>query len=303
MGFRFVLLASLLFVSAVAPTSEQPLRPSEPYKASEHVEDIIKIVDAFADDARMADALDLFSGKGNFVKQAIQRGLGAKAFDKVTVDESHDILTEAGFIQALMLVLSVVPWGMVLLGPPCSLFVWMSSNVHRRSAANPDGDTTNRLVREANIIVENCVILMCVAIERSLFVCLEQPLTSMMPLLTCLKLLIRFALRRVCTWMGAYGHKLPKPTVLFGNFSSLSDLRKKWTKKERERHNKKWPKADRKAYNCRGGSVYGHKKNLKDSAAYTPTFARAVLNAQRNADKVSVKHGSLRGLLQQVGML
>lgn len=58
---------------------------------------------------------------------------------------------------ASMCLCRLVPRALVVLGPPCSLFIWLSSSVHRRSLYRPDGDTSRLAVRLSNAISRNTV--------------------------------------------------------------------------------------------------------------------------------------------------
>ena len=51
----------------------------------------------------------------------------------------------------------LLPGALIVLGPPCSLFVWMSSSVHCRSELRPMGDESRFVVRMANAISRNTV--------------------------------------------------------------------------------------------------------------------------------------------------
>lgn len=64
---------------------------------------------------------------------------------------------------------SKVEFGWLLLGPPCGLFVFMSSSYHGRNCAFPYGDQEKKRVREANQIVINMLIMLCIAHYRRLF--------------------------------------------------------------------------------------------------------------------------------------
>lgn len=57
----------------------------------------------------------------------------------------------------------------MLLGPPCGLFVFISSSYHRRSAGMPYGDQSKPRICAANQLVINLVILLCVAHTRKIF--------------------------------------------------------------------------------------------------------------------------------------
>lgn len=59
-----------------------------------------------------------------------------------------------------ILMLLRLPLGLVAGGPPCSLFVWLCTSVHRRREIFPRGDERNPKVLCANVITENFAICM-----------------------------------------------------------------------------------------------------------------------------------------------
>ena len=65
-------------------------------------------------------------------------------------------------------------------GPPCSLFVFLSSSVHRRGVGHELGDTSRVQVRLANLVVENTIVLLEAVSPRGVWFVLEQPAGSWM---------------------------------------------------------------------------------------------------------------------------
>ena len=64
---------------------------------------------------------------------------------------------------------------MVIGGPPCSLFIFMSSSVHMRSEWNLDGAVDNTKVALANLIAENMTVFLRVLHRVRKYTCvLEQ---------------------------------------------------------------------------------------------------------------------------------
>ena len=109
--------------------------------------------------------LDLFAGGGAVVQAFEAAGHAARAFDMAT-DPACDITREAGFRLALSLVSSLQKGGLLVAGPPCSLWVYMSSSVHRRSKHAPEGDVANAKVRLANLVVRNVTVLLRLCTQR-----------------------------------------------------------------------------------------------------------------------------------------
>jgi hypothetical protein len=117
------------------------------------------------------------------------------------------------------------------MGPPCSLFSFLSQSVHRRQKNFPEGDCRNEKVVMANILVTNLAVLLAIMTVRSVLIMIEQPKNS--------KLWFHWALanitqqdrgfRQVWTWMRCFGHDLPKPSMLVANFSTARQMRRVWS--------------------------------------------------------------------------
>lgn len=67
-----------------------------------------------------------------------------------------------------------LPFGLVCGGPPCSLFVWLCTSVHRRHEMFPRGNESNPKVRCSNVITENFV--SCFALVVSQYVTISGDL-------------------------------------------------------------------------------------------------------------------------------
>lgn len=128
----------------------------------------------------------------------------------------QNLTTENGFFELLSMIMELMPYSIILAGLPCSLFIFLSSKHHGRKEDKPFGNEKPESVvsicwlghqgntklkncylrpamldlrkkykdvYQANLIVRNWVVLMIIAVARSMFVICEQPMTSMM--LTC----------------------------------------------------------------------------------------------------------------------
>ena len=166
---------------------------------------------------------------------------------------------------------SKVEFGWLLCGPPCHLYVFMSSSFHCRSIDFPYGDQSKFAVRRANQIVINLLAMLCIAHSRKVFflflvefgnfliflrkkdcpvlqsfvskipqyirVRLEQPGSSMMWIMPeMVEFILWTCSQRVHSWMKCFGHELPKPSVFVSNinFECLEFLERKWSKKNGE---------------------------------------------------------------------
>ena len=279
----FCVLACLLALnaSAVKRTRAGGAVADVWFDASEHLGIVNTIVTSFSGHRRL-DVLELFGGVGAITKAAMRDEFVAASFDMATGGRAHDITTRDGFTTALNKVLSIKPRGLLVGGPPCSWWVWVSASQHKRTNANPSGDTSNPNVRMANIIVINTIVLFCVAMARVVWGLIEQPGTSMMRAFPCFSLFVNATMSTVFTWMGCFGHRLPKPSRLWSNLPTLSRLCRKWTPATRAAHRRAFPATKRRAW-TEDTWVRGVPIELAKTAAYTPRFARAVLTAWKLA--------------------
>ena len=63
---------------------------------------------------------------------------------------------------------SEVPLGKLMAGPPCGLWIYMSRSYHARGFANNYlGDMFQAMIRGANQLMVNTVVLRCVAHSRT----------------------------------------------------------------------------------------------------------------------------------------
>lgn len=217
--------------------------------------------------------LDLYGASMN-IKEAWQRyGDSGAAYDIKSGGRSHDVTSRVGFMVLLELGLRLMPQGIVVAGPPCSLFVFLSKSVHQRTEARPWGQIKNSKVRLANQIIKNTVVFLRLMLERNVWCVLEQPANSWMFKIPVFRSLISdFRLRRVSLWLGTYGHDLPKPTHLVGNMPTLENMRRVCpTKGQRAR------KQFKKQYHYQNasGKVCGG-KDLSSSACYPVRFCEAL---------------------------
>eukprot|EP00973_Karenia_brevis_P082653 11457063-Karenia_brevis.AAC.1 len=70
-----------------------------------------------------------------------ENGFNGSKFD-YAVTPTQNILTRSGFFEALDQALQVEAGGASPAGPPCSLWVFMSASIHKRTKAFPGGDDT-----------------------------------------------------------------------------------------------------------------------------------------------------------------
>ncbi len=240
---------------------------------------------------RDLDHLDLFAGGGAVCRVFGDHGHCSASFD-VAVDPRCDILAEAGFFLAMEKASRVRAGGLIVAGPPCSMWTFLSSSVHQRSRADPGGNTANQKVRMSNLLVSNLAVVLQWAHDRGAHWVVEQPATSLMwsyPPMAALLTACRAV--RVHTYMGAFQHRQCKPTVLVGTLPTLAMLGRKLhqvpalVRAASSQPKQAGYKRDH------SGRVSGN-KFLHQSAAYTEAFAVALLEAWREAPGAAGASGS-----------
>ena len=141
--------------------------------------------------------------------------------------------SQTGFYAALRYMLQVVKGGFCMAGPPCSLFVWLSTTKHRRSSGNAWGNTSDPDVRLSNVIATNAAMVLGVGALRGVRIMLEQPSSSRMFDLPPVRALIQhLRLFDVFTWFGAFQHPMPKPSTLWTNLVGARSLTRRKPKKQ-----------------------------------------------------------------------
>ena len=103
-------------------------------------------------------AIDLFSGDCGRVAEAVKRrGFRACVFDIRKGGLDHDVVSATGFRNLILIALRLMAGGLIVLGPPCSLFVWLSSSQHLRHLYGPEGRPLDSATQLANQIAKNTV--------------------------------------------------------------------------------------------------------------------------------------------------
>ena len=241
---------------------------------------ILEINSKSGGQARTVKCLDLFAGSGAVSKAFTTSGHCATSFD-IARDPSCDFTSQAGFLKAVSMLLQVRRGGLVMAGPPCSLWTFMASSVHSRSAVMPEGNLSNAKVRMSNLIVRNLAVVLSMAHDRGVHWIIEQPQSSRMwdypPLAGCL---FQCKARRRLTYMGCFGHDMEKATVLWGTLPTLKRLARSLSQC-RETFTGRPDTGSR--YYVRDASGVRGRPCLHNSAAYPAGFGDAVLDAWMQA--------------------
>ena len=125
---------------------------------------------------------------------------------------------ESGFAKAVWMTLKLKPGGLLYCGLPCCSYSWVSRSVHRRSADNPNGDTTSAWVRAQNVLGFRLGLLILLALARRCHVALEHPKSSCLPHVPWLCSLFSLDAPALLGWswyqahfyMGCFGSWSPK---------------------------------------------------------------------------------------------
>ena len=92
---------------------------------------------------------------------------------------ARDILSPAGFITALILVLRLCVGGCLYMAPVCSSWVWINRSTSGRKPWEPNGDISKLYVRQGNEMMSRVAFLAYVAFCRGCHFFIEQPMSSL----------------------------------------------------------------------------------------------------------------------------
>ncbi|CAK0875171.1 unnamed protein product [Prorocentrum cordatum] len=107
-------------------------------------------------------------------------GVQACGYDIDIDDRFMDILSPLGFAHLIALAVALEEKGLNSNAPVCSSWVWVNRNTAGRRVDRPLGDETQRYVRQANCMVERCILLILLLMSKGVFFVLEQPRGSSM---------------------------------------------------------------------------------------------------------------------------
>jgi len=97
--------------------------------------------------------------------------------DQMSWQVWEDFLTVRGFLHALCMILRCEVRAFCWLAPACASVSWMSRSRTLRSAAWPEGEPIY-VVRQGNIMLARCMLIIRLCFAKSMVWCLEQPLTA-----------------------------------------------------------------------------------------------------------------------------
>ncbi len=115
------------------------------------------------------------------------------------------------------------------MGTPCSSFVTLClAQSNRRAENGYRGDESRKFVREGNAQMMVASLLFMVSWWLGGLPVLEQPASSVLPLLQPLALVLKFVdAKRTNTWLGQFGAEASKPLQLWHCHPAYSQLRRR----------------------------------------------------------------------------
>jgi hypothetical protein len=217
------------------------------------------------------DALDVFAGSKSYARACERAGLLCMTYEINDDDVWQDFLTFQGLSYLIQLVVRVKPGGLVVFGPPCKYWIFLTLSHTRRIAKNPAGDASSWMARAGNSIASRLaqVLHLCQALNIDFVV--EQPSGSFMPQYQPMSTAIDVMRLTAITFkMSVFGHECTKPTRLWGSASWLDDFSKYAA-------HLPMPQSTKKLADQVGDAVNGRAAELEASAAYTAGFCEALL--------------------------
>lgn len=224
--------------------------------------------------------LDICAGAARITKWSELLGLNAMAMDRA-YSADMDITTRKGLAMSILLLLRVVHGGIVFMGPQCSSWVWIGRSGTGRTAENPEGDINNNTVFEANRCNSAIAILCVIARRINVQFCVEQPASTLFFHTRAMKHAMSDC-HRAHFNMAAFGHDMPKPTVLMGNSGWLADfpspeITAKYSKDKKKAQGKRTSAYSIKVSPDGHKAVTGKRAALKSSQVYPVRFALEVV--------------------------
>ena len=222
--------------------------------------------------------IEYCSGAAKLSKKLIEHGLRGCSLDiAYTADHSHNMLMAKGLRLFLDATTACQRKALHWWGTPCSSFVILCSSKSRRAESNGwEGAWTERdFVMRGNCQALVCSLGIFLGWACECLPVLEQPLSSCMPHLECLKTVLSFCgFEQTCTYMGAFNGPSVKPLQL-------------WHLPGFDFENLARPRPDPHSFMplvCRGedGSFTGMATDVQASAEYTCDFGEAVAQIVRN---------------------
>ena len=221
---------------------------------------------------------ELFAGKAE-LSQAFRRMVGPFASYDILIDGSHDLLTQAGLLEAMKILLRICARGLLWLGTPCQSWIGLSRSFTRRSRIQPEGpppsrcsSTLSAYLKTHNELAHRSALFIITANLLKIFIAIEQPTSSLLFEYAPMKNALRCAMAQpIAMMMQWFDGATPKPLRIFSNAPCIDGLKKKIAARRM-----KASKCTSRLANtdCKGGFT-GKARELKESSGYTRSFGEA----------------------------
>ncbi|CAK8991889.1 Uncharacterized protein SCF082_LOCUS2851 [Durusdinium trenchii] len=233
---------------------------------------------------------EMFSGIGGIHNAFRRLNLSSAKYDRDIDKDAMDFGTVLGFLVACQYILRLKPGALFWGGLPCSLHVWISRGTSGKTRDNPrgifDGSFKHECVKVANLLAARYALLVLVCLVRQVHWITEQPVSSVAMYLPYLEVALHTARQMLGFpagllqkfWMGLFGSRSLKRSVLFGSAPYIHQfsLQHRVTAADREKY--KWNSAgNTKLSRTKSGRkwVSGGPK-LTSTQAYPPKFSSRV---------------------------
>ena len=172
---------------------------------------------------RDLDQVELCAGVARPTRWAKLAGLAAIALDR-DYQPRFDLCTAEGLAIALVLVFRIRHAGILIAGPQCSSWVWISRSVTKRSANNVMGDESVGSVVEGNTLNKHMALLVGIASSIGVFWLIEQPASSVFfKTQEWIRLIKATKAMRIFTRLEKF-EQSPKPSLLYSTAPSAGAL-------------------------------------------------------------------------------
>lgn len=295
MFFQLLLACFLLVDAGKTPDDVSTVTCEDDWwHASRHMDELHSYCSSWHGGVQL-HCFDLFSRSGRIARTFAKHGFRSRSYDILSL-ASQDILSEAGFFEALDTAFQLMDYGLFCAAPPCSLFIPISQSVHQRYVWQPMGNTANLKVRMSNAIAMNtaCIVTLLRTYKPKIFVMLEQPKGSTMFELPCFEdLVYNLGMSFLLTYFGFFGMSILKPTRFLTNLTTATTLSRKATRKAKAkflareaRREERRKRAGREAkiyyttsINSSGKRTFTGGRNLADTAVYPQRFVTCLFQA------------------------
>ena len=216
------------------------------------------------------NVIEYFAGSARLTAAMLQADHCPAAFDALFRRE-HNCLLAHGLRLWIDAIAATKQRTLSWFGTKCASFVVLSSSQAGRSSANGYRGFPGRpFVEEGNGLAEVMALLWMISYFVSNICCLEQPLSSVLPLTSSMASVLAFTqAHKVVTFSGAYGSRSRKPLQIWSTSRDFEAL---------VRHKPDWLGSESDALTIRGaeGSFTGKSEEVTDSGHYPPLFCAEV---------------------------